>query len=443
MTSGPNAHAMTLSSFWASLPTPARWLLCSTVFQVLGRGLTLPFTVIYLHEVRDLTLDVAGSMMALAFAIALVLTPLAGNLTDRLGARIMVIIGSGAQAIGVAILAFATDVPTVAVAMFFIGICNAGGWSAFNVLISSLVDGPVRVQYFGINFALVNLGIGLGGVVGGFYVDVQRPETFTTIFLVDAVCMLIPIVLMMGPLRHVHGRSETPAEEVGVKVSYPVLLRRPGVLHLFGIGLVFAFIGYGQMEAGFPAFAREVSEVSTRVIGWAFAVNTAVIVGFQFWVLRRIHGHRRTRVVMVMAAIWAASWLTLGATGAFAGTLTAATMVLVFHALFASGETLLQPTLPAITNDLAPAHLRGRYNALSSGSFQLGAVLAPLVAGFMLRHHLHASFIAVLLAGCVALAVFALRLERQITPEVNGVGPGAEPAPVPTSVPLQGEDPLT
>ncbi|WP_200951163.1 MULTISPECIES: MFS transporter [unclassified Nocardioides] len=427
---------MTLRSFWAALPTPARWLLASTVFQVLGRGLTLPFTIIYLHEVRDLTLDVAGTMMGLAFAVALVLTPLAGSLTDRLGARIMVMIGSAAQSVGVAILAFADDIPTVALAMVFVGICNAGGWSAFNVLISSLVDGPVRVQYFGINFALINLGIGLGGVVGGVFVDVHRPETFTTIFLVDAVCMLIPIGLMLGPLRHVHGRSETPEDEVDTKVSYLTLLRRPGVLHLVLIGLVFSFVGYGQMEAGFPAFARQVSEVSTQVIGWAFAVNTVVIVAFQFFVLRRIEGHRRTRVVVLMAAIWAVSWLVLGATAPFAGTLTAATMVLVFHALFASGETLLQPTLPAITNDLAPAHLRGRYNALTSGAFQLGAVVGPLVAGFLLRHHLGSAFIGVLLAGCAVLAVVAVRLERQISPEVNGVGGGGgdDVPPVPPTV---------
>ncbi|MDN5892843.1 MAG: MFS transporter [Nocardioides sp.] len=413
---------MTLRSFWAELPVSGRWLLASTVFQVLGRGLTLPFTVIYLHEVRHLRLDAAGAMMALIGVIALVLTPLAGALTDRWGARVMVIIGSAAQVIGVGQLAFADDVASVSLAMVFIGICNAGGWSAFNVLISSIVDGPVRQQYFGINFALVNLGIGLGGVVGGVFVDVTRPATFTTIFLIDAACMLIPIAMMVGPLRDVHGRSEVPEEEAGRTVSYLSIIRRPGVAHLALIGLLFAFIGYGQMEAGFPAFAREVSEVSTRVIGWAFAVNTVVIVAFQFFVLRKIQGHRRTRVVVVMTAIWAVSWLILGASGAFAGTLTAATMVLVFHALFASGETLFQPTLPAITNDLSPAHLRGRYNALSAGSFQLGAVAAPLLAGFLLRHAQSAFFIGVLVAGCAALALSALRLERQIPAWVNGVG---------------------
>ena len=54
--------------------------------------------------------------------------------------------------------------------------------------------------------------------------------------------------------------------------------------------------------------------------------------------------------------------------------------------VFAFGETLLQPTIPALVNDLAPDHLRGRYNAVSSGSFQLAAVIAPPIAGFLIGH---------------------------------------------------------
>ncbi len=410
-----------MRSFWSHLPRPARWLLCTTVFQVLGRGMTLPFTVIYLHEVRGLTLDVAGTMMALIGLVALVFIPAVGALTDRWGARVMVIAASLSQVIGLTLLAFADDEWRVVVAIFFIGMANAGGWTTMNVLIASLVTGTVRQTFFGINFALVNLGIGVGGVISGLFVDVHRPDTFTTIFLVNAVCMLIPIGLMLGPLRAVDARSAHPAGEAVVQPGYLAILRRPGVLQISAIGLVFSFVGYGQMEAGFPAWSREVSQVSTEVIGWAFALNTLVIVCFQFLALRLIQGHRRTRVVMVMAAIWAVSWLVLGTTGPFAGTALAAAMVMAFFALFAVGETLLQPTLPAITNDLAPDHLRGRYNALSSGAFQVGAVAGPLVAGFMLRHDLHVEFIAVILAGCGLMALAAGALERRITGPVNGL----------------------
>ena len=41
-----------MRGFWRALPTEGRWLLSTVAIQTLGRGLTLPFTIIYLHEVR-------------------------------------------------------------------------------------------------------------------------------------------------------------------------------------------------------------------------------------------------------------------------------------------------------------------------------------------------------------------------------------------------------
>jgi MFS family permease len=175
------------------------------------------------------------------------------------------------------------------------------------------------------------------------------------------------------------------------------------------------------MEAGFPAFARQVSEVSTRTIGFAFAANTVVIVTMQFLVLRFIDGRRRTRVFLVLVGLWAAAWLLLGATGLAAGTVAAAAGVIVFHVLFGLGETMLQPTVPAIVNDLASDRDRGRFNAVSSGAFQVGAITAPVVAGWLLNRQLGGVFIGVIVAGLAGVAVLALALERQITPEVNGI----------------------
>ena len=70
-------------------------------------------------------------------------------------------------------------------------------------------------------------------------------------------------------------------------------------------------------------------------------------------------------------------------------------------AVFAFGETLLQPTIPALVNDLAPDHLRGRYNALSSGAFQLAAVIAPPIAGFLIGRALGDVYIGLLVVGCL------------------------------------------
>lgn len=415
----PTGH--TLREFWAELPPAGRWLLSTVAVQTLGRGLTLPFTVIYLHEVRGIALDLAGLLMAFIAVVALLVTGPGGALTDRVGARTMLLWGTSAQLVGCTVLAFATTPWTVALAFLFLGFNFGVSWPAFNALVAAVVTGHARQQYFGINFALVNLGIGLGGIIGGLYADVDNPSTFTVIFLADAASMLVPIGLLLGPLRHVHGRAEKPEGAESGDGSYLTILRKPAVVWLTLLTFLGVFVGYGQMEAGFPAFARQVSGVSTGVIGFAFAVNTAVIVGLQFLVLRRIAGHRRTRVLIVMVAMWSVAWVVLGLTDLVRGTLAASAGVLLFHALFALGETLLQPTIPAITNDMAPDHLRGRYNAVNAGAFQSGTILGPVVAGFMLNHRWSTAFVAMIVAGCGVMVLLSLALERRISLAVNGV----------------------
>jgi MFS family permease len=252
-------------------------------------------------------------------------------------------------------------------------------------------------------------------------------------FVINAACFLPALGVQLGPLRHLHGRSARPDDggvdaehdggngPGGGRVGYLTILRRPAVAWVTVLALFASFVGYGQMEGGFPAFAREASQVSTRVVGFAFVVNTVVIVACQFWVMGRARGRRRTRVLMVMAVVWAGSWTVLGATGLVSGTAWAVVGVLAFHALFGFGETMLQSAMPAIVNDLAPDHLRGRYNAVNSAAFQGGSILGPVAAGFLLEHGLSGVFIAVVVVGCLAVVAVLAALERTITAQVNGV----------------------
>lgn len=425
---------MTLRQFWSLLSPEGRWLLSTVAVQTLGRGLTLPFTVIYLHEVRGFSLDLAGALMAFIAIVALAVTGPGGALTDRVGARRVLLFSTTCQMVGCAVLAFATTPVVAGVGMAFLGVNFGLSWPAFNALIAAVTSGEQRQQYFGINFALVNLGIGVGGIIGGIYADVSQPHTFTVIFLGDAISMLVPIALLLGPLRSVTGQHAAPDEDDASAGSYRAILRDPAVVGMTALTFIAVFVGYGQMEAGFPAFARQVGEVSTRVIGFSFAVNTAVIVLLQFLVLRRIAGHRRTRVMLVMCAVWALSYVVLGATGLVPGAVAAAG-VLAFAGVFALGETMMQPTIPAITNDMAPDHLRGRYNAVNAGAFQAGAIGGPLFAGFVLDRGWTTAYIAVLVAGCGLIAALALVVERLIPAAVHGM----PDEPVLTADPATGE----
>jgi MFS family permease len=131
-------------------------------------------------------------------------------------------------------------------------------------------------------------------------------------------------------------------------------------------------------------------------------------------------------MLALMAVVWAAAWTMLGASGLVPGTAVATLLLIGSLAVFGAGETLLSPIVPAITNDLASDELRGRYNAVGALAFQVAAVSAPVVAGVLLDRGLAGAFIGLLVGGCVALAVSALRLARHLPDEANGV-PSAVP----------------
>jgi MFS family permease len=422
-----------LSSFWQDLPRDGKLLLSTVAVETLGTGLVLPFGVIYLHEVRHFPVETAGVLLAVPAVVGMAVVGPAGALIDRLGARRIILAGMTAQMLGNVLLAFAGTIWMAALAFALLGAAGGVFWPGFNAMIGAVVPSGIRQRYYGVNFTLVNLGIGLGGMLAGLVVDVDRPGTFLAIYLGNAASFLAPLAVLLGPLRHVTGKVDAPQDDgaPGTAPSYLTLLRDGTLRPVLLLTFLSAFVGYAQMEAGFTAFARLVGKVSPGTIGLAFAVNTAVIVVLQLFVLQRIEGRRRTRVILVLCAIWAVSWTCLGMSGLVPGTFTAAALVVACAGIFGFGETLLQPTIPAITNDLSPDHLRGRYNAIMAAAFQGAAIAGPAVAGVLIGAGWHAGFIGLLLLGCAAMAWIAMRTERRITAHANGV----RPAPVPAAAP--------
>jgi MFS family permease len=411
-----------LGGFWRDLPREGRLMLSIVVLEFLGTGLVLPFNVVYLHEVRGFTLSDVGLLLALPPLMGLLVVGPGGSAIDRLGARriqlgVLVLLVLGNLA-----LAFATTRPVAALALALNGIAFGMSWPAWQSVVASVIPQPLRQRYFGVNFTLLNLGIGIGGVVGGFFVDVDHARTFQLVYLADAVSYLPALGLLLGPLRHVAGRVTVDASADLVPMGYLAVFRSPAMATMTLLSFVSSFVGYSQLNAGMPAYARGVGEISTRGLGLAFGANTLVIVLLQLVVLQRIEGRRRTRVIAVMSLVWAGSWLLLGFSGLVPGTLGATLLVAACASVFAFGETLLQPTIPALVNDLAPDHLRGRYNALSSGFFQLAAVIAPPISGLLIGHALGNVYIGLLVVGCLVCGLVAIaRLEPQLDPQVNGV----------------------
>jgi MFS family permease len=422
VTEATRAGPTRLRDLLRGVPRSGRLLLLGVAVDALGVGLTLPFAVVYLREVRGMPLATVGLLLSLPPAVALLLLGPIGLAIDRLGARRVQMAALTFCLLGQVAMVGVRGPATAAVALVLSGIGHAAFFPAIQALVATAISAEHRQRFYGLSFTLLNAGIGLGGVVSGLVVDVQRAWTFELIYLVDAASYLIPLLLLFFALRGVGG----PVQQLVVEgqaspvATYAVVLRDKVFRRFLAVTFVAAFIGYAQLEAGWTAFARIIGGVSTREIGLAFAANTAVIVLLQLPVVQRIEGHRRTRLLMVMAGIWASAWALAGVAG-LVGSALAAVLLIASAGIFGAGETFQSPVVPAVVNDLASDHLRGRYNAANSVAFQIAAVAGPSVAGLLIGHGLAAAYIVMLLVGCLILVGLLFLLERRIPAPANGV----------------------
>lgn len=412
------------------LSSDVRRLVAGATLSALGTGFTLPFLLIYLTKVRGIPVATAGYAVATLGLVGLVAVPVMGTLVDRIGAWRVLLGAMALETLGTAGLAL-VDRPWRAFAVAAVlGTGTAAAWPAQGALISVLVPSEHRPRVFAVQFALVNLGIGIGGAVSGLLVDVHRPGTFQAIYLIDAFSY-IGYAVMLASIRHVDRPPPAPPPDPSPRAGdarggYREVLADRVFLRACVIVLFLSVAGYGQLNVGLPGFVAGVAHVSTRTIGFAFAANTGVIVAAQLGVERRLQGRRRSRALAGVALVWAVSWVVIGSAALFHGTVLPAVAVIVGLGVFGIGETLWAPTGTTLVNDLAPPHLRGRYNAMASITWQMSAVVGPVVAGLLLGAGLSAVFIGGLVAVLLGVAVLFAGLERHLTPAQNGIAGPAD-----------------
>ena len=83
------------------------------------------------------------------------------------------------------------DFPTAIAAAVLAGIGNGAFWPAQSTLLSALTGADERTVVFAANRAAMNMGIGLGGVVGGFIAVNGRPSTYDRLFVIDVVTFVL------------------------------------------------------------------------------------------------------------------------------------------------------------------------------------------------------------------------------------------------------------
>ncbi|RFU84970.1 MFS transporter [Streptomyces triticagri] len=380
-----------------------------------GLGFTVPFLYVYVAQVRELGATTAGLVLAVFAVAALLVLPFTGRALDRRGPLPVLIVALATAAVGAMSLGLASSTELVLASAAALGAGQAVMAPALATMIVACSTPENRTRAFATQFFLQNLGLGVGGLIGGQIVKHERPGDFTLLFAIEAA-MFVLLIGLMATLR----LPQSPRIEGSLPTSggsgFKALLGNPAMVQLCVLGFVIFFACYGQFESGLSAYGVEAAGISPSTLGIALAANTGAIVVAQFAVLRFVERRRRSRVIASVGIIWAVAWAVAGFAGlGSSGQAMATAAFISTYALFGIGEAMLSPTVAPLVADLAPDGMVGRYNSAFALVKQLALAVGPAVGGPM-GASLHGPYIVTFVLFSLGMTVLALRLGRRLTP---------------------------
>ncbi|MFD8025898.1 MFS transporter [Streptomyces lavendulae] len=383
-----------------------------------GIGFTVPFLYIYVAQVRGLG-SMAATSAFVAFALgALVALPFTGRVIDRRGPVPVVIGAAVAASVGALSLGLSTGIVPILLSALALGAGQAVMQPALATMIVWCSTPSTRTRAFALQFFMQNLGLGIGGLVGGQIVDESRPASFTLLFGIEAVMFLVlAAVIATVRMPQVAGLKDAMPQKDGAQAGggWKRMLQHKAMVQLCLLGFVLFFACYGQFESGLAAFGTEAAGITPSTLGFALAANTGAIVVAQFVVLRLVEKRRRSRVIALVGLIWTVAWVIAGFSGLGHGSaVMAAGAFVTTYALFGIGEAMLSPTLAPLVADLAPEGSVGQYNSAFALVKQMALALGPL--GVPLGAGIPMLYIGVFVAVSLGIAGLALRLGRQLSP---------------------------
>ncbi len=267
----------------------------------IANGLSLSYVIVYLHRERHISYELAGILLAVEGVIAILAGGPAGALIDKLGAARVLVSGFLVSALSMVLLADAHTAMSGFVAIFSMGLTNAMIWPGVGAFIGEVVSLELQPRVQSFSFAIFNFGFGLGAVASSFLINLDKVSTFVLIYHLNAGFSILAALIFIGGLVAsgsgylLTQKAVCSSAQSKTRLPLKADLRRKGYREVFAdrvfvryvvLSFFLILFGYAQLEAGWTAFVTRYSGSSAKIIGFAFALNTAVIVLAQMMVTR-------------------------------------------------------------------------------------------------------------------------------------------------------------
>jgi MFS family permease len=331
---------------------------------------------------------------------------------DRLGRRNAIAISMFSSAATLLALSQADEIALIGALTVLAGLTGEMYRPASAALLADLVPAGQRLPAFALNRLAINLGFAAGPAIAGLLAD----RSFTYLFVGDALTSIVFGVLALAALPEgVRTRRGDERRGEGIRT----IARDRAFLFFLVSSILGAFV-YFQANATFPLQITE-SGFSNADYGLLISLNGLAIVVLEL-PLTSITQRTPTIPTLALGSLLVGLGFALNA---WAETL-AAFAVTVF--IWTIGEIVYAPVASAYVADIAPTHLRGRYQGAWDLTWGLAFMLGPGLGAAFFAWHGDAFW---LFCGVLGVLSAGLLLVGSRTPRTRSPGetPEAQPNP--------------
>jgi MFS family permease len=342
-----------------TLPRPV-WILCAGSFVNRFGSFVAVFLVLYL---RNEGYSIAASGLVVSFyGIGNVAAAAVGGwIADRLGRRNAIALSMFGSAATLLLLSQAHSLAPIIVLTTLAGLTGEMYRPATAALLTDLTPAGERIPAFALNRLAINAGFAAGPAAAGLLAE----ESFFLLFLGDALTSIaFGVIALIALPEGVRVRRGEERRGEGLRT-----IARDSAFVFFLISSVLGAFVYFQSQTTLPLHVKA-SGLSESDYGLLISLNGLAIILLEL-PLVAITRRYAYRPVLALGSILVGLGFALTA---LANDLPELALTVLIWTL---GEIVYAPVASAYVADIAPEHLRGRYQGAWGLTWGLAFVFAP------------------------------------------------------------------
>lgn len=379
-----------------------RRLVAAFAVDTFGTGLFLPLAFFYFTRSTPLSASEAGLAMSLATLAALAAAPAVGGLTDRWGAKWLVVASNLVTAIGYSLYPAAHSGVAVFGCVAVVMIADRAHAAAWPAWLGGIAGRGELDSWFALSHAVGRGALGIGALASSLVLLDHLAGRLEILVYLNAASSVIAAALTASTPAPARGRAELIS---GAWAS----IARDRPLRALLLAQALLACAWTLPVSLLPLYMTASLHLPAWQAPLLFGLNAVLLLIAQTSVTRALTSMRRTRAMVAGASLYLASLAALASAELAPLAIAAVAMV-----VYTAGEMCSAPSASAMAMALAPRGLRGRTMAVFQLSGCVAYGLGPGLVGFLLDRGDAAAFLG--LATCVIAGAAAALWSERLAP---------------------------